>query len=179
MTAQSLKDLSDGVFGDFIETYIIRDIDQKNEIHILLHHLSQGWPVLFPYDSDANHEPCLREGKRAHWAVVFGFLAVIDEAYIEDHTIIKVPSNQVDDNIFQLISRQDLSRLFVYSKQGKSKMSRLWSLKNLIQSNKNLQRVADKILEKPNDYVIPNGGSLLESLCNHVVFLQPKGCARS
>ena len=38
----------------------------------LLHHLYQGYPVLVPYDADRNHEPCLKKGHKAHWAVVTG-----------------------------------------------------------------------------------------------------------
>ncbi|XP_015266102.1 PREDICTED: UPF0692 protein C19orf54 homolog isoform X1 [Gekko japonicus] len=36
----------------------------------ILQHLLAGLPLLIPYDEDSNHEPCLRRGYKAHWAVV-------------------------------------------------------------------------------------------------------------
>ncbi|KAF5905481.1 UPF0692 protein C19orf54 isoform X1, partial [Clarias magur] len=36
---------------------------------LILKHLTDGQPVLVPYDEDFNHEPCLRSGHKAHWAV--------------------------------------------------------------------------------------------------------------
>ena len=38
----------------------------------LIHHILQGYPVLVPYDADRNNEPCLKNGHKAHWAVVTG-----------------------------------------------------------------------------------------------------------
>ncbi|XP_061452778.1 actin maturation protease isoform X2 [Rhineura floridana] len=40
----------------------------------ILQHLSAGFPVLIPYDEDSNHEPCLRNGYKAHWAIASGTL---------------------------------------------------------------------------------------------------------
>ena len=38
----------------------------------ILNHLCKGYPVLVPYDADRNHEPCLKKGNKAHWAVITG-----------------------------------------------------------------------------------------------------------
>lgn len=38
----------------------------------LIEHLYQGYPVLVPYDADRNHTPCLKQGHKAHWAVLTG-----------------------------------------------------------------------------------------------------------
>ena len=38
----------------------------------LVEHLCQGYPVLAPYDEDRNHEPCLKRGHKAHWAIITG-----------------------------------------------------------------------------------------------------------
>ena len=38
----------------------------------LIKHLCAGYPVLVPYDEDRNHEPCLKRGHKAHWAVLSG-----------------------------------------------------------------------------------------------------------
>ena len=39
---------------------------------LLLKYLLLGWPVLVPYDNDKNFEPCLKNGHKAHWAVLTG-----------------------------------------------------------------------------------------------------------
>lgn len=41
----------------------------------LVKHVFQGYPVVVPYDSDRNNEPCLKRGYKAHWAVITGELA--------------------------------------------------------------------------------------------------------
>ena len=38
----------------------------------LIKHLCKGYPILVPYDADRNHEPCLKRGQKAHWAVITG-----------------------------------------------------------------------------------------------------------
>ena len=43
----------------------------------LIKHLYRGYPVLVPYDADRNHEPCLKRGHKAHWAVVTGTQQII------------------------------------------------------------------------------------------------------
>ncbi|XP_064485016.1 actin maturation protease-like isoform X2 [Ornithodoros turicata] len=40
----------------------------------IIMHLLQGKPLLVPYDSDHNFEPCMRNGQSAHWAVLHGTL---------------------------------------------------------------------------------------------------------
>ncbi|VDM85103.1 unnamed protein product [Strongylus vulgaris] len=42
----------------------------------LIHLIMSGCAVLVPYDCDKNHEPALRNGHGAHWALLVGFLAV-------------------------------------------------------------------------------------------------------
>ncbi|KAJ8368958.1 hypothetical protein SKAU_G00089860 [Synaphobranchus kaupii] len=53
-----------------------------NTAHIL-RHLFAGLPVLVPYDEDFNHEPCMRSGHRAHWAVASGILLGVAQGWSE------------------------------------------------------------------------------------------------
>lgn len=43
----------------------------------ILDHLCRGYPVLIPYDADRNHEPCLKKGNKAHWAVITGMWSTL------------------------------------------------------------------------------------------------------
>lgn len=44
--------------------------------------LQAGIPVLFPYDADANHGPCLKNGRKAHWALIKGKQESTNKRYI-------------------------------------------------------------------------------------------------
>ena len=93
---------------------------------------------LVPYDSDANHEPCCKQGHRAHWLLAHGFLK---------------ETNSSDDH------RNDL----VLVQHGKSKLLAAFSLVDLFQSNGQLNE-ADPKRRDPADYRLANDGSLRDSL---------------
>ena len=40
----------------------------------LVNHIIKGYPVVVPYDSDKNNEPCLKKGHKAHWSVITGII---------------------------------------------------------------------------------------------------------
>lgn len=92
---------------------------------------------LIRYDSDANHEPCLKKGHRAHWLLVHGYLK-------------ETTSNEYD---------------LVLIQHGKSKRLSAFSLENLFQSNQQLIEVDPK-RQIDSDYCVPQNGSLRETLCN-------------
>lgn len=50
-----------------------------NDIEKLKEHLCMGHPVLVPYDADKNHEPCLKRGHKAHWAVITGSVSHVEQ----------------------------------------------------------------------------------------------------
>lgn len=85
--------------------------------------------ILIPYDSECNNMPCLRNGHRAHWALVCGII---------------IPS--------------DGSEPYVIYRQGKSRHLSVWLLKNLENSNKNLYEISPRHFEENLFYVIPDGG---------------------
>jgi hypothetical protein len=92
------------------------------------------------YDSDANHEPCLKKGHRAHWLLVHGYLKEITSS----------SSNEYD---------------LVLIQHGKSKYLGAFSLLDLFQSNQQLIE-ADPKRRMESDYCVPQNGSLQETLCN-------------
>jgi hypothetical protein len=89
------------------------------------------------YDSDANHEPCLKQGHRAHWLLVHGYLKSIDS-----------PSYDL-----------------VLVQHGKSKHLAAFSLEDLFQSNGQLIE-ADLKRRDQSEYCVPQDGSLRNTLCN-------------
>jgi len=93
------------------------------------------------YDSDANHEPCLKKGHRAHWLLVHGYLKEITSSS---------SSNEYD---------------LVLVQHGKSKYLSAFSLWDLFQSNRQLIE-ADPKRRIESDYCVPENGSLQETLCN-------------
>ena len=92
------------------------------------------------YDSDANHEPCLKQGHRAHWLLVHGYLKSIDS-----------PSNDL-----------------VLIQHGKSKHLAAFSLQDLFQSNGQLID-ADLKRRNQSEYCVPQDGSLRDTLCNFFI----------
>ncbi len=92
---------------------------------------------LIRYDSDANHEPCLKKGHRAHWVIVHGYLK---EENSSDYDLVLV-------------------------QHGKSKHLSAFSLLDLFQSNQQLIEVDPK-RRIQSDYCVPKDSSLEESLCN-------------
>lgn len=148
--------------------------------------------VLVPYDADRNHSPCLAGGHRAHWCLLVGVCVVLDcigslqpttleilkhchpsPSYSAHYTIrpedfahhLKACFKQhpikrfLDDNL-----------IYIFARQGKSVHLGLWSLRDLIESNGNLQEV-DPRRSNPLEYVIPDGG-LSKGLKNKILLVK-------
>ena len=60
---------------------------------------------------------------------------------------------------------------YVFAKQGKSAHTKLWSLKGLLESNRNLFEVGDQILSDRTNFVIPDDG-IDKTLCDLIVTLK-------
>ncbi|XP_049582436.1 actin maturation protease isoform X1 [Syngnathus scovelli] len=123
-------------------------------------HLWSGQPVLFPYDDDYNHEPCEREGHRAHWAVASGVLLGMDQGYVStepsqpDSTLpwihLRGHSSSLDSS--------HIREVYILAKQGKSLRYQLWSLDSIARSNKQLMEMAPETRNDGTHYVLPMGG---------------------
>ncbi|CAF4416422.1 unnamed protein product [Adineta steineri] len=92
------------------------------------------------YDSDANHEPCLKKGHKAHWLLVHGYLKEITTSTSNENDLVLV-------------------------QHGESKFVGAFSLLDLFRSNGQLLEVDPK-RRNESDYYVPQDGSLQESLCN-------------
>lgn len=157
----------------------------------LVRHLCNGLPVLVPYDADANYEPCLKDGQRAHWATIVGFCFVLDHATAsesfpqdgkqshidswhnldEDRWIVHLKSHE---SMYNLVKPYiDKHNLFLYARQGKSRRVQVWSFQQLCQSNRNLAQVCSRILNDPerNEMVYPLDGHLTKSLANQFIYV--------
>ena len=67
-SAEDLAELSQLFYG--LKSSVISN--GLVDVEHVLSNLSEGNPVLVPYDAAKNHEPCVAQGHRAHWAVLTG-----------------------------------------------------------------------------------------------------------
>ncbi|XP_032221172.2 UPF0692 protein C19orf54 homolog [Nematostella vectensis] len=171
---------------DFYDLHSEVTCDTLSAKEKVLNHLLQGCPILVPYDSGPNHEPCLVNGRKAHWAVISGFLCgFCDEEYNweEFKSFAHVIGN--DDMMHLLYSIENPSEvnitlpkniqdhIYLLVKQSKSRHTAVWSLNALEKSNCNLFEFGRKKGESINNFVLPEGG-LREGLNGKLVFLTNK-----
>lgn len=149
--------------------------------------------VLLPYDADRNHSPCLAGGHRAHWCLLVGMCVVLDCTGSQQPTTLEIlkhchPSQGYSphytirpeefshhlkvcfDQHHPLKNFLDSNLIYVFARQGKSSHLGLWSLRALIESNRNLQEV-DPQRSNPLEYVIPDGG-LSKGLKNKILLMK-------
>uniref|UniRef100_A0A8D0BA34 Actin maturation protease n=1 Tax=Salvator merianae TaxID=96440 RepID=A0A8D0BA34_SALMN len=141
----------------------------------ILQHLGTSCPVLIPYDEDSNHEPCLRRGYKAHWAVASGVLLGVEEEGFP------VATCQEDEEIPGLFHARPtlfalppdaVAETFLISKQGKSGRYQLWNYTQLQESNAQLTDFSPKRAADGKVYIVPAGG-VREGLCGKAVLLRP------
>lgn len=163
---------------------------EKSKLDVI-EHLCQGNPLLVPYDADSNYEPCLKEGKRAHWATICGFCIVPNsENYsiqISHSDLCKEIPFTDNQSLFHLDVKSENAKtvfslvkgilskgkLFVYARQGKSRRIQIWNFDQLCRSNRNLSKVSSKILNDPErvQMVYPQNGDLSKSLANQFILI--------
>ncbi|KAI8840831.1 hypothetical protein BJ741DRAFT_596698 [Chytriomyces cf. hyalinus JEL632] len=83
-------------------------------------HLLKGGLCLVAYDKDGNHEPCLKRGSKAHWALIHGFVAIQESGAPQ----------------------------FLLCKHGKSLHQAVWSYNALFESCWNMERVNEDVLSQ-------------------------------
>ncbi|KAM9812800.1 actin maturation protease isoform X2 [Syngnathus typhle] len=126
-------------------------------------HLWSRQPVLFPYDDDYNHEPCEREGHRAHWAVASGVLLGTDQGYVSteptqpDSTLPWIHLRG-HSGFSSSLDSSHIREVYILAKQGKSLRYQLWSLDSIARSNKQLMEMAPQTRNNGTHYVLPMGG---------------------
>lgn len=117
----------------------------------------------------------MKNGHKAHWAVIYGFLVLVDEIKntqydnIENlgpncYRIQSVNCNQKD--FWKQITKESI---YLMAKQGKSKRVGIWSFNKLADSNANLSEIDPK-RNNPVDYSLPLDNKLTD-LCGKVIVI--------
>ncbi|UXI17442.1 SERTA domain-containing protein 2 [Sarcoptes scabiei] len=167
--------------------------DTERSMLTIVKHLCQGLPILIPYDADANYEPCMKEGSRAHWAILNGFciLSEVEKDVLERNqppSLIKQTDLDNELQLFEILDEDHhqwrkiyhyikrfltLDKLFVYARQGRSRHLQIWSFKKLMQSNQNLKKVSSKILNDPerSEMIYPQDGRIDKTLANNFILI--------
>ncbi|CAM1154311.1 C19orf54 (predicted) [Pycnogonum litorale] len=140
-------------------------------------HLMNGGVILIPYDADANHEPCLRKGHKAHWALIVGFVLKLERSsmdntfyanqYVADSNTFRITSSDANNLRSNNLSAEDIRLL---ARQSKSRHLALWSYSSLLRSNNNLIELSPSRIKDDHIYVLPPGG-LEAGLCHKSIFL--------
>ncbi|XP_054855674.1 actin maturation protease isoform X2 [Eublepharis macularius] len=140
----------------------------------LLRHLLAGLPLLIPYDEDSNHEPCLRRGYKAHWAVASGALLGLkgDPQLLDCQEDEEMPGLFHATPPYSSLPLGAVAETYLLSKQGKSCRYQLWSYQQVQESNAQLTHFSPKRAADGKVYVVPGGG-VQEGLCGKAVLLQP------
>ncbi|XP_023206876.1 UPF0692 protein C19orf54 homolog isoform X2 [Xiphophorus maculatus] len=129
----------------------------------IVEHLWSGQPVLIPYDEDFNHEPCQRQGYRAHWAVASGVLLGLNQASVNNEYAQPDPSLPwlyvaKGGHLPCPITSTSAAEVYILAKQGKSLRYQLWSLDSVAQSNRQLRMMDPLRANDGSQYVVPEGG---------------------
>jgi len=197
-SAEGLAKLAETVLQiQNIEATVYEDILANQKL--IVRHLAKGWPLLVPYDADKNHEPCIKSGHSAHWAIISGFCLAIKEDtesvstgwvdvnslmteygahsfYCDDtneskYLILQPSINTPRKSLDPLIDCAE--KILLFARQGKSSRVALWPLAQLNLSNNSLEEVDRKRLNH-SEYVIPEDGRLRKTLCGKFVLLKPR-----
>lgn len=133
--------------------------------------------LLVPYDSDFNQQPCQKQGLRAHWAVLLGFVLTfpVDEKFPrgegeligENISILKNESANIE-----FLTKGGSFELKVMARQGKSLRLFLFDPNTLHKSNYNL-KTWEPSGDDERHFVFPEGG-ISEGLRAKLVKLTPK-----
>jgi len=152
---------------------MIASTDDLSDSMKLVDDMEEGWVLLVPYDCAHNHSPAMLQGKKAHWALITGFILAVDNAeeisdigphIMEDH--ISIVKEIVDkEKLAKLLSHPD-SKLLLVARQSKSLVLGLWDKEELVSSNQNLKIVEFK--GDASEFVIPEGG-IEAGLCGRMV----------
>ncbi|XP_076850689.1 actin maturation protease isoform X2 [Brachyhypopomus gauderio] len=145
-----------------------------NNAMIIQKHLSGGQPILIPYDEDFNHEPCLRRGHKAHWAVASGILLGLVQGSVTSKDI---PSDATlpwlhfyPGGVPPEWPMGAVKEVYILTKQGKSLHYQLWEFTSVTQSNAQLKEMDPQRASDGTHYVLPPGG-VEEGLAGQVVLL--------
>ena len=188
----SVEYMKDVVASHFcLEAHVVDTQSQDFSIETLLvQMLNRRAAILVPYDADRNHSPCMERGYRAHWCILVGICVILDRTGdIAMATVELLAHTQPRCNNVFLVEPQELATslsssslllslrelveancVYVFARQGKSSHLGLWSLQELLDSNRNLIEVHPDRCD-PANYVLPKGG-IREGLQNKILVIK-------
>ncbi|XP_073497596.1 actin maturation protease [Phyllobates terribilis] len=166
-SADNMSRLAEEVFGCHCEL-LTGGMEGENRERILAH-LTAGLPVLIPYDEDFNHEPCQRDGHRAHWAVISGVLLGMQKGSFDPDP--DVPGLFLPPPGASTLHTGDIEQCYLIAKQGKSRRHQLWEYGSVSRSNNQLLHLDPKRTCDGNVYVVPAGG-VQAGLCGKTLLLK-------
>lgn len=79
--------------ANFMFELFVKNLNEDDELNVSLYDgilnedfiknkIKIGSILLVPYDADVNHSPCLKNGHKAHWAIILGYLKDNYEVWI-------------------------------------------------------------------------------------------------
>lgn len=166
-SARNMAILAESLLG--CKATVVSDVfENKREI---LSCICRGCPVLFPYDADKNHQPCLNNGRNAHWALLNGLCFMTSED-LSDSGYERWGDV---DRAYRLNSGMEKyldssAQTHVFAHQGKSRHMALWDFEHLLSSNKNMFEVTAKYSSE--NMVLPDGDDVLCELRYKAVLLE-------
>jgi hypothetical protein len=159
---------------------VIHDSDLSNTVEAsvvhwtclgdILQELTDNSVVLVPYDKDGNHEPCFKNGGKAHWCAIVGFFhPVVDDNISTSILSISSLTESVNETT-------DIESTFVLAFHGQSLHPAIWPLELLFQSNLQLMKAHDAVVAQARDadaFVLPTSdGDLTHALRQRFVTIR-------
>ena len=151
--------------------------------------IRNGDLILVAYDKDGNHEPCFRNGNSAHWCLVVGGLGYRptdpeNNDTTNDNVLFRddeVGVRLVRDTASTVTDKEPIPIILAF--HGQSLHPAVWSTEQLFQSNQQLARVSDAVMERAlseDRYIVPGigrlamyvSGDLTQSLAKKVILLR-------
>jgi hypothetical protein len=118
----------------------------------VIRYVKAGSLIAVPYDMGPDFSPVLRNGEKAHWCLICGFI-------LFSHNKVEIKVINLDEEpLNDELCLDTIADLHVIAIHGKSKTPGIWKFDTLKSSNSNLERVGQKVLD--GRYVYPDGGSL-------------------
>ncbi|KAH6926295.1 hypothetical protein HPB50_016478 [Hyalomma asiaticum] len=141
-SVENMKTLAEACLQGLCAEIVCDEHRQKGQV---IKHLLKGKPVLIPYDSDSNFEPCLKHGHTAHWAVLHGICLVLHRSSLNEcmlENVLEMDSvcsrifhihNAIPEKVFLM-----LSHLAESPKTGPSKITVQRAMRKDSESSKTL-----------------------------------------
>jgi hypothetical protein len=176
-SARHMADLVEKYYGPSLTGETWTSEWDSSLVQRLLQVIIGGSIALVPYDVDKNHEPCMVEGKKAHWTTIKGFVlpvyssaqlsyaASLPQFSVQDISglpFFHLELSSIDQGssidlqqLVNLSSPELVQDLIVVAQQSKSKHQALWKFSSLRDSNANLKHF-DESRVTASDFVVPN-----------------------